>query len=481
MDKKSTRILVTGATGYVGGRLVPELVLKGYQVRSVARNPRKLLKHHWEDVEVIKGDMLDYQSLLPALEGVDIAFYLVHSMTTSGSDFEKQDWKAASNFAKAAKQCGVKRIIYLGGLGSSKGDLSKHLKSRQSTGEALRSTGIPVTEFRSAIVVGSGGASFQIMKDLVSRIPLMICPRWVQSRCEPISIRQLLQFLLGAIEEQRTSGKILEIGNGEVLTYGEMLKTCAAVMGKKIYIIPVPVLTPRLSSYWLNLVTNVPFSLARPLVESLKNDVVCENKEADLLIETEALTFKQSLTLALAKENSNQIVSRWTDATTSALFSKQPTEGSPSFVDRYETRVKTSPEKLYKTFCRVGGKFGWFHANRLWRLRALLDHLIGGVGMRRGRPKSTSLEVGDPVDFWRVEEVTKNESLVLRAEMKLPGVARLIFEAKPADEESILTMTARYWPEGFWGRVYWYTVLPLHNYVFGGMIKCIAEEAQSVK
>ncbi|MCB0345705.1 MAG: SDR family oxidoreductase, partial [Bdellovibrionales bacterium] len=472
----------TGASGYVGGRLVPELLSKGYTVRAMARSPLKLSHRGWDNVEVIQGDVLKPETLVRALDGIDAAYYLIHSMTTSGRNFAENDISGARNFALACEKAKVRRIIYLGGLGSQTEELSKHLSSRHDTGDALRSTSVPVTEFRSAIVVGSGSASFEIIRDLVARVPIMICPRWVQSRCEPISIRQLLEYLVGSLVEDRTVGEILEIGNGELLTYADLMRQCASVMGKKIWILPVPVLTPRLSSYWLNLVTSVPTSLARPLVDSLRHDVVCRDRRAANWIKTTNYSFKQAVSIALTKEEQGEMISRWTDATTSALAWVVPDEKSFSYIDRYETKINAPRELVFKTISRVGGTHGWFHANWLWKLRATLDRLVGGVGMRRGRPTRERIRVGDPIDFWRVEEVVDGERLMLRAEMKLPGVARLLFEIKEVDlSNCLVAMTARFWPRGIFGRIYWYAVLPLHSYVFGGMIRQLRNESLSTE
>ncbi len=474
------KILVTGATGYIGGRLVPELLKAGYEVRTLSRNPQKLIRKKWDGIESYQGDALDKESLQAALCGVDVAYYLIHSMTTFGSDFAERDIECARNFAEACQQCGVKRIIYLGGLGSTGPALSKHLQSRHRTGEALASSGVPVTELRAAIVVGSGSASFEIIRDLSSKLPFMVCPKWVYSRCEPISIRQLLAYLVGVVREERTIGETLEVGGGEVLTYASMLRQCAEVLGRNITILPVPVLTPKLSSYWLNLVTSVPMNLCRPLVEGLRNDVVCHDLRIREWIDVPKMPYKEAVTRALTIESGEEgPPTRWTDATTSGA-GDPINEDSFHYCDERKSTIMASPAILFQLLSRLGAKNGWFHADWLWRLRALLDWSIGGVGMRRGRRHPTLLSDGDQVDFWRVERVRQNEHICFRAEMKLPGTARLTFDITPVDDESTseLILRAYFWPDSLWGKLYWYAVLPLHTYVFQGMLRRIAERAE---
>lgn len=471
------KILVTGATGYIGGRLVGTIIFMGHDVRILAREPRKLARRNWPRVEIFKGDVTQPETLSMPLEGIEVAYYLVHSLGTPGGKFAEKDYLGALNFAKAAKEAGVKRIIYLGGLGEASENLSEHLKSRHQTGDALRSAGVPVTELRAAIIVGSGSASFAIIHDLVKKLPFMLCPRWVNSKCEPISIRQVIAYLVGVLEEPRSIGQTLDIGGGEVLTYKKMMQQCAEVMGRKLYVVTVPVLTPRLSSYWLSLVTQVPIGLARPLVEGLRNDVVTIDTRAREWINAPKVSYKEAVRLALEKMKRNEIESSWTDANTS----KSAWIGEPSgdlFEDNREMACKASPEVIFKNIEKLGGPHGWYHADWLWQLRAGMDWLVGGIGMRRGRPDPDKLEVGDPLDFWRVEDKESNKLLVLRAEMKLPGVARLIFHIEPTPEGSVLNIKARFWPSRFWGRLYWYAVMPLHNYVFEGLIRSIVKKSE---
>ncbi|MDZ4787033.1 MAG: SDR family oxidoreductase [bacterium] len=472
------KILVTGATGYIGGRLVPLLLEAGHSVRLLVREPRKLARRQWLGVEVLRGDVLKPETLDDALRDAEVAYYLVHSLATSGENFAALDKVAATNFALAAKKAGVKRIIYLGGLGITGTDLSEHLRSRHQTGEALRCTGIPVTELRAAIIVGSGSASFLIIYDLVKKLPFMICPRWVRSKCEPISIRQVIAYLVGVLTEPRTVGETLEIGSGEILTYQELMEQCAEVMGRKLWIVTVPVLTPRFSSYWLNLVTRVPISLARPLVEGLRNDVVCVDRRIRDWIKIPAISYKEAVGLALTKMNAHDVESSWTDANTSRAGKQEVPISEPLLDERIGT-CKADAEKLFSVIEQIGGETGWYHADWLWRLRASIDWLIGGVGMRRGRPDSKKLEVGDPLDFWRVEDIEKGKRLVLRAEMRLPGTARLIFNVEELGQGCRLKVVAHFWPTPFWGKLYWYSVLPLHDYIFEGLLQSLIRNAET--
>lgn len=470
-------ILVTGSTGYIGGRLVPLLLKAGHKVRVIVRNPAKITEKSWHDsVEVMQGDVFDLESLERACKDQEVAYYLVHSMTSSGGDFAVKDALGAKNFGLAAHNQGLKRIIYLGGLGITGSGLSQHLKSRQETGELLRASGVPTTELRAAIIVGSQSASFVIIRDLVKKLPVMLCPRWVKSKCEPISIRQLLAYLVGVLNEERSVGEILDVGGGEVLTYEEMMRQCAQVMGRKLYIIHIPVLTPKLSSYWLNLVTQVPYSLAKPLVEGLKNDVVSHDQRIREWIPTEELTYRQAVELALLRESDGTFISSWIDATTSAANDPVPDKEKPYFIDQRTCFVESSPETTFKILEAIGGDEGWYHANYLWQLRALIDWLMGGVGMRRGRPET--LYVGAALDFWRVEELERPKTLTLRAEMLLPGVARLSFKVLEEEAGSRVTLRALFWPDGLMGRLYWYTVVPLHDLVFNGLLREIQNRSK---
>jgi hypothetical protein len=363
--------------------------------------------------------------------------------------------------------------VYLGGLGDGAG-LSEHLTSRQETGDVLRQGAVPVTELRAAIIVGSGSASFEIIRDLARKLPFMVCPRWVSSRCEPIAVRDVLAYLTGVLAEPRTVGRTFEIGSGETYTYADLMRICAAVMGRRVRILTVPLLTPRLSAYWLNLVTAVPMSIARPLVEGLRNDVVTREKSIRDLIHLDLVPFREAVAQSLAQEGRAGLPSRWTGASTAA--SAEPwSELSPLLSDTRTVVSTSGASEVFSRVRRVGGTTGWYYANALWELRGALDRIAGGVGMRRGRRDGERLRVGDAVDFWRVERYEEGRLLALRAEMKLPGQARLTFETTPRPEGgSVLTQRAEFHPSGIWGRLYWHALMPVHAIIFKGMAKRIA-------
>ncbi len=483
--EKNHLILVTGATGYVGGRLVPRLLDAGYRVRVLVRGgPERLRDRPWRDrVEVITGDVFDPRALLQAMQGVRTAYYLIHSMRGSGN-FSKRDKQAASNFANVAAAVGVEHIIYLGGLGEEDSQLSEHLRSRQVTGAVLGSTGLPVTEFRAGVVIGSGSFSFEMLRNLTERLPFMICPSWVYTRAQPIAIRDVLSYLITALENPASRGRVIEIGGADVLTYADMMMEYARARGLKRTMIPVPVLTPGLSSHWVHWMTPVSWSIARPLIEGLRNEVVVNDPSAkDLFPDIEPLSYDQSLDLALERIRSGNVETIWSDAIASSQGDLPPvylTEVHGVYVERRSKTVQASPEAVYGVFSGIGGKRGWPAYDWLWRLRGILDRLVGGVGMRRGRRDPDELRVGEALDFWRVESVTPGRSIVLRAEMKMPGRGWLQFEVNPGEKDSQaeLIQTAYFAPKGLLGLLYWYGVYPLHGLVFSGMIDNIARQAE---
>jgi uncharacterized protein YbjT (DUF2867 family)/uncharacterized protein YndB with AHSA1/START domain len=476
-------VLVTGATGYIGGRLVPRLLEAGFRVRCLARDPARLQGRPWlGQAEVAAGDCLRADTLPSALQGVEVAFYLVHSMA-GGRDFEQRDVLAARNFAAAAKAVGVQRIIYLGGLGDPDTALSEHLRSRQETGAVLRETGVPVTEFRAPVIVGSGSLSFEIIRYLTERLPIMICPRWLYTRVQPIAIRNVLDYLVAALDTPASAGRTIEIGGVDVLTYGDLLRGYAKARGLKRWL--VPVLTPRLSSYWVHLVTPVPATIARPLIQGLRNDVVLRDDTARRLFpQIQPLDYATAVRLALANLETGHVETAWSDALASSQGDLAPVALATQegiILERRQLTVAAPAPAVFAAFTRLGGTTGWLCLDWAWRLRGLLDRLLGGVGLRRGRRDPQEVRVGDAVDFWRVEAVEPNRLLRLRAEMQVPGRAWLEFRAEPIDGgNSRLSQTAFFAPRGLTGLLYWYLLYPLHAVIFSGLAKKLALLAQEV-
>ena len=477
-------ILVTGATGYIGGRLVPRLLESGFHVRCLARDPARLQGRPWiARVEVAVGDCLRPETLPAVMRGVEVAFYMVHSMA-AGHDFEHRDVLAARNFASAARAAGVQRIIYLGGLGDPDSSLSEHLRSRQETGAVLRETGVPVTEFRAPVIVGSGSLSFEIIRYLTERLPVMICPRWLYTRAQPIAIRNVLDYLAAALDTPASVGRTIEIGGADVLTYGDLLRGYAKARRLKRWLLPVPVLTPRLSSYWVHLVTPVPAVIARPLIQGLRNDVIVRDDIARRLFpQIKPLDYASAVRLALANLETGQVETAWSDALSSSQGDVLPvvlTTQEGIILERRQRLVRAPPAAVYRTFTRLGGENGWLSMNWAWTVRGFLDRLLGGVGLRRGRRDPQEIRVGDAVDFWRVEVVELDRLLRLRAEMKVPGRAWLEFRVESTDAgTSRLTQTAFFAPRGLSGLLYWYLLYPIHAVIFSGLAKQLARRAEA--
>lgn len=476
-------VLVTGATGYIGGRLVPRLLENGYQVRCLVRDPGRLDGRPWRaQVEVVAGDVLAPESLTAAMQGIDVAYYLVHSLG-AGADFSERDVRAAQNFGAAARSAGLKRIIYLGGLADPRAELSDHLRSRHETGEVLRQSGIPVTEFRAGVIVGSGSISFEMIRYLVERVPLMICPQWVYTRIQPIAVRNVLDYLIATLRVSESSGRIVEIGGSDVITYGEMLTFYAEVRGLRRWLLPVPVLTPKLSSYWVHLVTPIPARIAQPLIKGLRNEVVVrENSARELFPAIKPMDYRTAVRLALEKLRADEVETAWSDALLTSQADTTPvtlTVHEGMILEKRQLHVSAPALTVYDAFSGIGGNRGWLYMNWAWRLRGMVDRLVGGVGLRRGRRDADHTRVGEALDFWRVEAVEPNKLLRLRAEMRVPGKAWLQFEVRP-ETPPLLVQTAFFAPKGLLGLAYWYLLYPIHALIFAGMIRKIAERASAL-
>ena len=481
----SELVLVSGATGYVGGRLVPRLLEAGYRVRVLVRDPSRLQGRPWAgDVEIVGVDILQPESLPSAMEDVNVAYYLIHSMRET-SEFEHRDLEAASNFGEAARIAGVQRIIYLGGLGDPEAHLSRHLRSRQETGDLLRASGVPVTEFRASIIVGSGSVSFEMIRYLAERVPVMVCPRWVYTRVQPIAIRDVLSYLVSGLQSPASAGKVIEIGGADVLTYRDMMTSYARIRGLKRLLIPTPLLTPRLSSYWVHMVTPVPASIARPLIEGLRNETIVRDDLArELFPAIKPIDYETAVRLALVKLETGEVETAWSGALATSMGDIPPvtlTSEEGMILEQRQAAVHASAEAVFSTFSGIGGQRGWFYFDWAWNIRAMMDRAIGGVGFRRGRRHPDEITVGEALDFWRVEAVEPNKMLRLRAEMKVPGRAWLQFEAHPqANGTTRLIQTAYFAPKGLSGHLYWYLLYPIHSMIFSGLIREIGHRAESL-
>ncbi|MFB7734378.1 SDR family oxidoreductase [Streptomyces sp. NPDC056112] len=484
------RCLVTGATGYIGGRLVPELLDAGHRVRCLARSPGKLRDHPWAArTEVVRGDVTDPESVAAALRDVDVAYYLVHALGT-GKNFEETDRRAAHVFGERARAAGVRRVVYLGGLtptGVPRQELSPHLRSRAEVGRILLASGVPTTVLRAAVIIGSGSASFEMLRYLTERLPVMVTPSWVGTRIQPIAVRDVLRVLVGSARMPAEVNRAFDIGGPDVLTYRDMMLRYAAVAGlPRRVIVPVPVLTPRLSSHWIGLVTPVPAAIARPLAESLRHEVVC--REHDILRYVpdppgHPIGFDEAVRLALRRVRDAQVTTRWSSASVPGAPSDPlPTDpgwaGGSLYTDRRERTVDAPPEALWRVVEGIGGDHGWYSFPLAWALRGGLDRLAGGVGLRRGRRDAQRLRAGDSLDFWRVEEIEPGRLLRLRAEMRLPGLAWLEMRVgTDARGRTLYRQRAVFHPHGLLGHAYWWSVSPFHALVFGGMARNIAGAA----
>ncbi len=476
-------VLVTGATGYIGGRLVPRLLEAGYRVRCLARSPEKLEARIWAGhprVEISRGDLADPASVARSLKGCSAAYYLVHSMLATGDDYAEHDRRLARNFAAAASSTpSMERILYLGGLGETGPDLSEHLTSRREIERELAAGSNPVTTLRAAMIIGSGSASFEILRYLVERLPVMVTPRWVQTESQPIAVNNVLEYLVRALEVPETSGRVFDIGGPEILSYREMMRIMAEALAlPRRLVLPIPVLTPRLSSLWIHLVTPLSHRIARPLAEGLRNRVVCRSTAARELMPQTMLGVREAVDAALGQLASDDVETSWTDA--GPIPGDPDWAGGTTFVDRRKIEIDASPASVFRALCRIGGGNGWYGADLLWRVRGLLDRLVGGPGLRRGRRASEKLAFGDALDFWRVTGIESGRRLELRAEMKLPGEALLEFDVAESGSRSSLTQTARFKPRGLAGLLYWTVVSPFHGFVFSGMLDGVRRTAEAL-
>jgi uncharacterized protein YbjT (DUF2867 family) len=471
------KILLTGVTGYIAQRLLPVLLANGHEVICCVRDKNRFQKKKYSahKLTVIEADFLNNESLLHIPNDIDVAFYLIHSMSTQTGDFENMEEKCATNFKYCIEKTSVKQVIYLSGISNAE-ELSKHLSSRKNVETVLSGAKFALTTLKAGIIVGSGSASFEIIRDLVEKLPFMIAPRWLKTKCQPIAIRNVIEFLIGVVGQSETYNKSYDIGGPDVLSYKEMLLRFAKIRGLKRRIVIVPVMTPRISSYWLYFVTATSYSLAKNLVNSMKIEVICQPNNLAILLGVQLIDYDNAIKMAFDKIEQNQVLSSWKDAQTSTLLNKGlsnfievPFNGC--FKDVRKFKVANSAVSLDKIWA-IGGKTGWYYGNWLWEVRGFIDQLAGGVGMRRGRKSDTEISQGDALDFWRVLLADKNEKrLLLFAEMKLPGEAWLEFKI---DEQHILTQTATFRPLGVLGRLYWYAVFPFHGFIFNGMIKKIA-------
>lgn len=475
-------VLVTGATGYIGGRLIPELLEQSYRVRVLVRDSTRLRGRCWSDrVEIAEGDVAKPDTLREALRDIGAAYYFIHAMH-AGSDYLDRDIDAAGNFGSACRESGVQRIIYLGGLGDPQVALSEHLRSRQITGDVLRESGVPVTEFRAAVIVGSGSASFEIIRYLTDRLPVMICPRWVYTHIQPIAVGDVLAYLVQALSTPESIGRIIEIGGADVMTYAGTMLQYAKVRGLRRVLIPVPILSPTLSSHWVHWVTPVSARIARPLIEGVRNDTVVQDDSAGKIFpDIQPVNYETAVKEALSSLQASRVETSWADALISSQSGSTVstlTIQEGIFIKRWQKVVNAEPERVFNIFSGLGGGRGWMYADWVWKVRGLVDRLAGGSGLRRGRRHPDDVRVGDALDFWRVEAVESDHLLRLRSEIRQPGSLWLQFEVKGHSEgDSRLVQTLFYAPKGLWGLLYWYIFYAAHHIVFTGVVNQIALKA----
>jgi len=483
----NTKVLVTGANGYVGHRLIPELISRGYFVRSMFRRTTMpaLLVH--DRIDVVYADCHNKDELRPALKGIEYAYYMIHSMRSKNHEFAEMDKLAAQNFIDVAEECKVKRIIYIGGLGDMNEQLSEHLKSRMVVGSILSSGTVPVIRLRAAMILGAGSASYELVKSLVSH------NRWIpfltefDSKCQPIAIRDVIKYLVGVLESANLKTRVYQIGGKDIFTYKELIKRFAKIMNKNVRLIdvswvPLPTkMMCRLYAYWLHLFNSVPVNITSMLLSSLKSDVVCTDNDIQKILPFEPLDCNTAVEWAIKKEQQSRVYSHWSDVPPEQMTDLMPLceyESSIFMIDEHSIDIAASPDTVFPIICRIGGKHGWVHANLLWKVRGAIDRVLGGPGLNRGRRDDNQLREGDSVDFWRVEKLEINKEMLLRAEMISPGLSWLQFIINPKDSKNTqLTLRAHFIPQPFWGNIYWFLMAKFHDYIFRGMLSYFQKEA----
>ncbi len=479
-DPSLGTILVTGATGYIGGRLVTELMARGYRVRIMVRVASPDHQQRWPGAEIVVGDALSLPCLTDAFKGVHGAYYLIHSMLLGQDEFEAVDIMAAVNFRKAAENQGVERIIYLGGLGDSRDSLSPHLRNRNQVGVALKQGRVAVTELRAAIIMGSGSVAHEIIKSLVEDAPFLPLPPWSRTRCQSIAIRDVIKYLVGVLEIPDTAGLSFDIGGPDILTYGEMIRTMAGILNKKPWVLPSPIQSVSVNAYLVSLITPVPATITRALFEGIVNEVVCRENRIREWLSFDLLSYEESVKRALAMEDLNTVTTRWSDAYPrdySLAVRLDQLPRPPLYTSTCSIESTKPAQAIFRSVCGIGGERGWFNSNLLWKLRGMADRMMFGVGTARGRKHAMGLKVNDVIDFWRVERITYDAHLLLRAEMQVPGFAWLEFTIEPSRGGHLLTVTAYFHPRGVWGKIYWYALLPFHHFIFTDIIRQIESVA----
>ncbi len=479
-NSKIGKILVTGASGYIGGRLVPELIARGYRVRVMVRAASPEQKNLWPKTEIVVGDALKKNSLNKALKGIDTAYYLIHSLLLGPKKFALADIKAASNFRQAAEEQKIKRIIYLGGLGDTNTRLSSHLKNRILVADTLKTGKVPVTILRAGVIIGAGSASYEIIRSLVKKLPFLLIPRWAKNRCQPISISDVIKYLVGVLETSKTLGKSFDIGGKDILTYELMLKTMAELLKEKVFFIPFFFPFIPFYSYLASLITPVPAQITACLMEGLKNEVICRNNIIKKIISFRLLSYKEAIIIALNREEQDDIYTRWSGAYPPAhelALKLHELYNTFKYTKVYSINTDKKASALFRSISHIGGKEGWFRTNWLWRLRGGIDRILLGVGSLRGRRSRDSLKINDVIDFWRIEDLQKNKRLLIRAEMKLPGKAWLDFRIKDKRTKRELSVIPYFHTHTIFGKIYWYILRPFHHFIFTDLIEQIERKS----